>query len=374
MPCFDRQHSSFRILLCLTAVGLMAGCSDASPTGRASTELNGEAYYRTQLELLGIPREVIRELRDGFVVDGDVFISKSELDRRIAHRGTAVPHGGRHADQWLAGGGAVQTSKATSIKVDISQLGTAGGWADATRAAIAAWTGLDGTALGLVEQALYADIVVRFGTTTAQLCGNPNTIACASFPASGNPGRTIYVNDFYNSMSPDLKEYVMAHEIGHTIGLRHSNWQARGEPRSGATLLSFTPQTDAGSIMNGGSVSSFSGIPFYDAAAASWLYRTYFTVGSYSPSTGAVSWSSQGSGASYFVYYNRWTTQEDMGGNLYPYLETFDLGRTASLSMVLPDPYTGDDTCSNSVVVYAQLATGEIRILNITPTIPTCYY
>ena len=60
------------------------------------------------------------------------------------------------------------------------------------------------------------------------------------------------------------KKYNMAHELGHNIGFRHTNWQARGE--SAAATIPHTG-TETTSVMNG------------NTATFSWTPSAHFSPG-----------------------------------------------------------------------------------------------
>jgi len=68
----------------------------------------------------------------------------------------------------------------------------------------------------------------------------------------------------------------MTHELGHTIGFRHTNWDDLGEPETllGLFHIEGTPEgNDPHSIMNGGNATSgFSGLSYYDKVALRALY------------------------------------------------------------------------------------------------------
>ncbi|NQX43468.1 hypothetical protein HQN84_31755 [Pedobacter steynii] len=119
---------------------------------------------------------------------------------------------------------------------------------------------------------LYTDILIRSDSNIL-----PNdVIAAAGFPSNDKPYFEVLVNlDFLNnySVSESQKKYNIVHEIGHCIGLRHSNWQNLGEPQIGAILIPGTPSADAGSVMNGGTaLNSWNGFSSYDVVAINNLY------------------------------------------------------------------------------------------------------
>jgi len=85
----------------------------------------------------------------------------------------------------------------------------------------------------------------------------------AGFPTGGKPYGTINIGTGLQNYSADVNEHVITHEIGHTIGFRHTDYYNRsiscggaatneGASTVGAILIPGTP-SDAkvgGSIMN----------------------------------------------------------------------------------------------------------------------------
>ncbi len=84
----------------------------------------------------------------------------------------------------------------------------------------------------------------------------------AGFPSGGKPYGTINIGTGLQSYSDDVNEHVITHEIGHCVGLRHSDYYDRsiscgsggneGTAGVGAIHIPGTP-TDArvgGSVMN----------------------------------------------------------------------------------------------------------------------------
>ncbi len=48
----------------------------------------------------------------------------------------------------------------------------------------------------------------------------------AGFPSNGNPNKYIQIYGLDN-YSTDVNEHVITHEIGHSVGFRHTDWQTR---------------------------------------------------------------------------------------------------------------------------------------------------
>ena len=58
---------------------------------------------------------------------------------------------------------------------------------------------------------------------------NPNGQAggVAGFPSNGNPYKYVQIYSGMEAYSTNTNEHVMTHEIGHAVGLRHTDWFSR---------------------------------------------------------------------------------------------------------------------------------------------------
>jgi hypothetical protein len=133
------------------------------------------------------------------------------------------------------------------------------------------FTGVFSTALDLAIQN-YDELPLKFAMARTPSTGCSFTInaviqpgvigGSAGFPSGGLPYSTINIGDGLATFSVDTIEHVITHELGHTIGFRHSDYYNRsiscgiggneGDADVGAIYIPGTP-TDAvvgGSIMN----------------------------------------------------------------------------------------------------------------------------
>ena len=92
-----------------------------------------------------------------------------------------------------------------------------------------------------------------------------STVAQAYYPSyTGSAGFKVTINTYYNYLSSSYKIFAMTHELGHTIGLTHTD-QTYGN------LIPGTPSTDPNSVMNS-FVLPWAGFTNYDVIAVNTVY------------------------------------------------------------------------------------------------------
>jgi len=136
----------------------------------------------------------------------------------------------------------------------------------------AAFTGAFSTALnGAIANYNALGLTFRMTRTSGSTAGCNAVITArnasgtggsSGFPSGGVPFNTINIGTGLASANPNTIKHVMTHELGHTVGFRHSDFFNRsiscgtggneGDGGIGAILIAGTPSTAVvgGSIMN----------------------------------------------------------------------------------------------------------------------------
>lgn len=213
----------------------------------------------------GFPEDLIVTREESFLIDGDIVIPFSHfVEPKNPDPVVSQAHDNRF----------VSAPNQSNITIGVTNLLVEIEWDRSIDNAITKWNQM-GSSVTFTRvytgNPVDSDIDITFLNLNS-----PGLVAIATFPNpnTGMPGPLIQVNTGFSNhtLTESMKLYAMLHEIGHTVGLRHTNWQSEGE-FPGATTISCTPNGDSNSIMNGGITNNeTTEFSFYDNVAAHVLY------------------------------------------------------------------------------------------------------
>lgn len=226
-------------MLTLFACRKNTSTGDASPTS-VSEDVLAKIYN------LGFSnKNVISDGNGNYIVEGDILISQQDLDAKPEMQFLRVGDEEQYRTNNLV------TGLPRNITVSLaSALNT---WSTALNTAISRYN-----ALGL----RITFTRVTSGANISIVNGTGGFLASAGFPSGGNPYNRVILNNSAVSGQPqNTVASILAHEIGHCIGMRHTDYANRsyscggspvneGSAGVGAVLIPGTPSgPSAGSWM-----------------------------------------------------------------------------------------------------------------------------
>lgn len=200
------------------------------------------------IKALGFDDKEIVDLDSVYLVDGDILFAKnSKPDFSI--------FGGQPQTEQYGTANYVGYNIQSNVRIIAEAALTS--YSAQIDGAITLWNNIPNCRLKFNRSAL-PQITIKAGYAYG-------ACAVSYFPMNGNPGSTIIVDlSVISSLSTVQIQSLIAHELGHTIGFRHTNWQSTSpvEPQSGTSsyngarfsamhILGTPTGNDPTSIMNG---------------------------------------------------------------------------------------------------------------------------
>jgi len=186
----------------------------AAPAAKAqSEEISKEVLGK--IEHLGFGTQDVKRIPQGFLVEGDIVLSKEDLDKVSDYQLLRVGDEEHyHTNSLVSTGGTVRTIT-VSMSTSLNSC-----YSTALNSAIARYNNLG--------------LLIRFQRVTSGgniniVSGSGSFLASAGFPANGNPYPQVVVNVSAMGTCPSTGYIttILAHEIGHCIGFRHTDYMDR---------------------------------------------------------------------------------------------------------------------------------------------------
>ncbi|MFN0173096.1 MAG: M57 family metalloprotease [Saprospiraceae bacterium] len=217
------------LLLLATALLFIANaCQKNNPLTDTNFEILESQRIRAYLtDTYGFSPESIEETADAFIVEGDQVFPKAnfwedygmsspnEFFVSAAHEEGTASDRKHYRSSYLV----TSTSKTIILNVHSSVPSK---WRLAIAAALVEWNALDGK---FKFEGMNSDNLVD-GAINFRMHDllDHDVVAQGKYPTSnGKPGDQILINSQHNYLLHSRKIFAMIHEIGHNIGLRHTD-------------------------------------------------------------------------------------------------------------------------------------------------------
>ena len=211
----------------------------------AQEEISQEVL--AQIKDLGFNTSGVQKIDEGYLVEGDIILTPDRLTERPTSPSLRIAEVEQYNTFNLVTGlpRTITVSSSGSINGSVSS---------AIDAAIGRYNAQN-LRITFSRVASGGDINIR-------IVNGGNYIASAGFPGGGDPYNEVKFNKQYQNYSAGFLTTVIAHEMGHCIGFRHTDWMNRayscgtggseGQQTTGvgAVLIPGTPSgPDSGSWM-----------------------------------------------------------------------------------------------------------------------------
>ncbi|HVI46046.1 MAG TPA: M57 family metalloprotease [Chitinophaga sp.] len=205
---------------------MIYSCSKNEKAGIPDQKNNIPPDVITKVENLGFNSNGIKKYKDGYLVEGDIYLT----DKDFSKQGTDKILQIAETEQYRT------TNKVTGLPRTLSVYISSSFSSSFVKAADTMVARYNALGLKLkfkrVADAATANITIETMYEEPDGSGGITLGVSAGFPdATGNPAKSFALNthpDAYGT-NPDVKwlASVMAHEVGHAIGFRHTDYMNR---------------------------------------------------------------------------------------------------------------------------------------------------
>lgn len=193
-------------------------CSNNEPT--ITNELGISADIKAKITALGFGAEDAFAVEGGYIVENDIFIATEDLNKPMDLAHSMIVG---NEEQYNT------TNLVTGLPRTITVSRDNNFSANAKAGITAAIARYNAENLQLTFQEVSSG-----GNIHIKRVNGGSYIASAGFPSGGNPFNLVKFNKTYENYSLGFVTTVIAHEMGHCIGFRHTDYMDRSYSCGGA--------------------------------------------------------------------------------------------------------------------------------------------
>ncbi|MEJ8804443.1 M57 family metalloprotease [Pontibacter sp. H249] len=169
-----------------------------------------------QISAMGFNNQNVQKVDGGYIVEGDIFMGEKDLEAAHDHKALRVGDEEQYRTNNLVN---VGTSRTIRVAITTSLPSS---YVTALDEAIRRYNAEN---LRIKFQRVSSNYEILFSKAP----NNASYLASAGFPSGGNPYNSVVVNSNYLGSNPGTNYLatILAHELGHTIGFRHTDYMNR---------------------------------------------------------------------------------------------------------------------------------------------------
>ncbi|WP_162426830.1 M57 family metalloprotease [Pontibacter pudoricolor] len=202
------------LLPAMVATLLFSSCEQKEETAVAANEASEMALSR--ISQLGFSKDNVQKVEGGYLVEGDILLTDKDLNQTTLVQALRVGEAEQYRTSNLV---SVSTSRTIYVAVSTSLPSS---YVTAVDEAIRRYNAEN---LRLKFQRVSSG----YNILITKAPSGSSYLASAGFPSGGNPYNRVQVNSDYLGSNPGTNYLatILAHEIGHCIGFRHTDYMNR---------------------------------------------------------------------------------------------------------------------------------------------------